>query len=260
MKDFPLRACRANVRGCASLPWLVALGFALAAWSCAAADPETLFSHGQAAFKQGEYGEAAKGFAQAATLEPASGTLLNLGLAEWRRGRTGPAILAWERSLWLDAFNRPAEGNLRFARKTAQLENPDLAWYEVVSSWLPVNAWAWVAGLSLWFAIGMGTVPGFLRMRKAAWHQAMAALGLAVFLLSLPAQFGVVSRSRLGFVLQKDTPLRLTPTDESQHVTRLANGEPARLQRTRGKYCLIRTSRGTGWVQKEQFSTIAALE
>jgi hypothetical protein len=103
----------------------------------------------------------------------------------------------------------------------------------------------------------MGTVPAFLRLRKAAWHQALAALGLAVFLLSLPAQVGVATRSRLGFILQKDTPLRLTPTEEAQFVTRLAAGEPGRLQRTRGKYFLIKTSRATGWVESEQFGVIA---
>jgi hypothetical protein len=156
----------------------------------------------------------------------------------------------------LDPFNQSARQNLRFARKAAQLEAPDLAWYEVVSTWLPASWWAWIAGVSLWLAVGMGTFPGFLRRRKAIWHQAIAAVGLMVFLLSVPAHIGVETRSRIGFMLQKDTPLRLTPTLEAQVVTRLAAGEPARRIGTRGNYVLIRTSRALGWVEQDQFGLI----
>jgi hypothetical protein len=74
-----------------------------------------------------------------------------------------------------------------------------------------------------------------------------------VFLLSIPALFGVQTRARIGFVLQEDTPLRLTPTAEAQSITRLAPGEPARSVRARGRYLLIRTNRTIGWVEQAQF-------
>jgi tetratricopeptide (TPR) repeat protein len=211
------------------------------------------FQEGTAAYRAGDYAAAAKAFRQSASQQPASGTLQNLGLAEWRLGRFGEAILAWDRALWLDPFNEAVRADLRFARKTAQLEAPDLTWYEVVSTWLPANSWAWIAGSSLWVAVGMVMLPGILRWRKAAWHQAAAALGLMVFLLSVPAYVGLESRSRIGFVLGKDTVLRLTPTREAQTVTRLAAGEPARLVRARGNYVLLRTNRALGWVERAQF-------
>jgi hypothetical protein len=77
-----------------------------------------------------------------------------------------------------------------------------------------------------------------------------------LFLLSVPAQLGVRTRSHIGFVLEKDSPLRLTPTEEAQTITRLASGEPARLERTRGKYLLIRTNHGLGWIHQEQFGLL----
>ena len=218
-----------------------------------AAPFEELFREGVAAYRAADYAGAAKAFRQSTTVQPASGTLQNLGNAEWKLGHTGAAVLAWEQALWLDPFNMPARMDLRFARRAAQLESPELAWYEVVSTWLPANWWTWIAGASLWLAVGMVMLPGILRLRKAAWHQAVAALGLMVFLLSVPAYLGVHTRSRVGFVLQKDTLLRLTPTLDAQAVTRLAAGEPARLVRTRGNYVLIRTNRALGWVEREQF-------
>jgi hypothetical protein len=227
---------------------LLSAGFA----SQAANTPETLFQAGLTVYRSGDYLRAADAFRASVAQEPSSGALQNLGNAEWQQQRAGGAILAWEQALWLDPFNPAARQNLRFARKTAQLEAPDLTWYEVISTWLPVSWWGWIAGVSLWLAVGMVLLPGILRLRKATWHQAVAALGLMVFLLSVPAHVGVYTRSRLGFILQPDTPLRLTPTLEAQAITRLAAGEPARRIRARGDYVLIRTSRTLGWVEVRQ--------
>jgi hypothetical protein len=216
------------------------------------ASPERLFQAGTNAYAGLNYALAATAFADSAALRPASGTLQNLGLAEWQNGRTGRAVLAWERALWVNPFNGAARENLRFVRKKEQLDSPDLTWYEVVSTWLPMNWWAVLAGLSLWVSVGVGLVPGLLRWRKMVWQQAAAALGLAVFLLSVPALFGVATRARLGFVLEKETALRLTPTKEAQTLTFLSAGEPARLDRARGEYVLVRTRRSSGWLQQGQ--------
>lgn len=223
-----------------------------------AATSDASFIAGTQAYKAADYSSSAAAFRQSATLHPGSGTLQNLGLAEWQRGKVGQAILAWEQALWLDPFNESARVNLRFARKAAQLEAPELSWNEAVSTWLPVNWWAWLAGLSLWLAVGMGTLPGVLRRPKAAWHQALAAFGVMVFLLSVPAHLGVRTRSRFGFVLEKDTPLRLTPTLEAQAITRLSPGDPVRRVRARGNFVLVRTSRATGWIRPEQLGLICA--
>jgi tetratricopeptide (TPR) repeat protein len=244
--------------GSSRLIWLGAalLFVALPLARTRAATPDVLFRQGIATYRLGDYTTAAQAFRQSARQQPASGTLQNLGNAEWKLGRTGAAVVAWEQALWLDPFNDAARMDLRFARKTAQLENPELAWYEVISSWLPGNWWSATAGASLWLAVGLVMLPGILRWRKATWHQAVAAFCLMVFLLSIPAYIGLHTRSRLGFVLQPDTQLRLTPTLEAQAVTRLAAGEPARVVRTRGKYLLVRTNRTLGWIEHGQLGLV----
>jgi tetratricopeptide (TPR) repeat protein len=215
-----------------------------------------LFRQGADAYRNGQFADAAKDFRTAAEGVPASGTLLNLGLTEWRRGRVGAALLAWEQAQWVDPFDARARANLRYARQVTGVESPDLSWYERASSWLPFNAWAWLAGGSLWLAIGLSVLPGVFRWRKPAWTQAVAALSLAVFLASLPALIGVVTRTQIGLVLQRDVPLRLTPTEEAEAVTKLPSGEPARVVRSLGEYVLVRTARGQGWVRRGQFGFI----
>ena len=113
-----------------------------------------------------------------------------------------------------------------------------------------------VAMASFWCAVAMALLPSVFRRRKDTWHQAVAALGVTLFLLSVPAQLGVITRSRLGFVLEKETPLRLTPTAEAQVITRLAAGEPARWQKSRGNYVMVRTSRAVGWLETSQFALV----
>jgi tetratricopeptide (TPR) repeat protein len=248
---------RGRDRGRAMRCLAQALCWLAIALPAAGASPTAAFRIGVGAYNAGDYNRAIKSFSESAMLEPASGTFQNLGNAEWKLGHTGPAVLAWERALWLDPLNHAAFNNLRFARKTAQLEAPDLAWYEVVSSWLPVNWWAWVASCSFWLAVALVLLPGIFRWRKLTWQQAVAAFGFAVFLLSLPAHFGVNTRSRIGFFLQKETPLRLTPTEEAQVVTRLPAGEPARLDRVHGGFALVHTSRAMGWVRRGELGLIS---
>jgi hypothetical protein len=234
--------------------WSLVLGIlSFGAGAQASSDPlEVHFRVGVQAYNSSNYLRAAQSFRESVALKPATGTLQNLGNAEWQRGQAGPAIVAWERSVWLDPFNTAARNDLRFARKNAQVEAPELAWYEVVSTWLPANWWAAIAGVSFWTAVGMVMLPGILRIRKAGWHQAAAAFGVMVFLLSLPAHAGIYSRSRIGFVLEKNTPLRLTPTQDGQVVTHLGAGEPVRSERHRGNYLLVHNARARGWVERDQ--------
>ena len=214
------------------------------------------FAEGTAAYRNGDYATAARAFAAAAARKPASGAFQNYGLAEWQRGRKGFAVLAWERALWVDPANAAARENLAFARKVDQLEAPRLLWHEVASTWLPVNAWAWLAGVSFWFAVAAVILPAVFRWKRRGWQQASAALGLAVFLMCIPAMLGVGSRAQIGFVLESNTPIRLTPTRDAQTVTMLNAGEPARIDRTRGNYYLIRTTFGHGWVERRQFGRV----
>jgi tetratricopeptide (TPR) repeat protein len=228
----------------------------LCALKCHAGSAQESFAAGLAAHSAADYATAARSFRDAQRLQPAVGTLVNLGLAEWESGRIGEAILAWERARWLDPFERHARNNLQFARTRAQLESPELTWYEVASTWLPGDWWAWMVGGSLGFVVGMLTLPDMLRWRRSWWQQALAAVGLVVLLLSLPAHLGVLTRMQLGNIVESDVSLRLTPTSEAEVVSQLSAGEPARGLRTMGAYVYVRANHAAGWVRKEEFSFV----
>jgi tetratricopeptide (TPR) repeat protein len=222
------------------------------------AKAEDAFQKACSFYASGNFNQAATSFRELVLTHLSSGVLHNLGNAEWKCGHAGEAVLAWERAQWLDPFDANTRANLRFARKAAQLTAPDLAWYEICSTWLPVNAWAWLAGGGFWLALALVMLPGIFRWRKAGWQQALSAGGFAVFLLALPALLGVHSRAGLGVVRAPDTPLRLTPTSEAQVLTKLPAGEMARLERERGSYVYIRAANdAAGWVRREEFGLIS---
>jgi hypothetical protein len=214
------------------------------------------FHRGTDEYAAGHFDSAASLFREAAS-PPAAGALYNLGDAEWQGNHPGPAILAWEQSQWLDPFHRNTAGNLRYARKVRQLDAPDLAWYEICSTWLPANWWPWLAAAGFWLAAALVMLPGIFGWRKSGWLQALAAASFAVFLLTIPALVGVHTRSKLGFILPNEAPLRFTPTTEAQEQTRLTAGEAVRLERVRGNYLLVRTANAAGWVQRDQLGLIS---
>jgi tetratricopeptide (TPR) repeat protein len=220
------------------------------------ADTNDFFAQGVTAAQAGNFSDAAAAFGQSAKQRPAAGTFLNLGIVEWQRGHAGAAILAWERAGWIYPFDPRAKQNLKFARTAAQLNAPDLKWHESASLWLPPNAWVWLAGASLWLAVGALTLPRFFRWRKAGWQQWLAALGFGVFFFCLAANAGIVSRTNIGFVLKRNAPLLLVPVKTSEVTTTLAAGEPVRKIRTRGEYHLVQTAYGTGWMEQKHLGLV----
>lgn len=214
------------------------------------------FEQGIAAADAGDSEQAQWLFHEAAANQLASGTLHNLGNEEWRQGNPGPAVLAWEQALWLDPGNTNARTSLKFARRSGDLEEPDLRWFEVCSSWLPFNRWPWIATFSFWACVALLVLPPVFRCRRRDGYQGLAAACAAVFLLCLPALTGLHTRAQLGFVLPREAPLRVTPTAEAQVLTYLPSGEPVRVRRTRGKYALIRSRYTEGWVNQTEIGLI----
>jgi tetratricopeptide (TPR) repeat protein len=227
---------------------LVLLAFAQ---SCFATG-ETRSHAGVTAYEAGQYDLAAQAFRDSLARQTAAGTLLNLGLADWQRGRAGDAILVWEQAAWLDPFNRAAPNNLLYARESASVNPPELTWFEEASAWLPADWWTWLASGSLWLAVALVTLPGFFRIRKADWHQTASAVSLGVFLLSLAPSIGIVTRSNLGIVLENHATLRLTPTQSAEVVAVLPPGEPVRELRRSKNYVFVHTEGGDGWVERRQ--------
>lgn len=235
----------------------VAMLFASIGLARAAASGSELFKRGLEDYQAGNFKEAAKAFRETTAAAPSAGAFYDLGNAEWQANHPGEAILAWEHAQWLDPLNKNPRNNLRFARRMRLLDTPQLAWYEVCSTWLPPRVWPWLACVTFWLAIALVLLPGIFRARKAGWQQGLAAGSFAIFLLTLPALYGIQTRSHIGIVLAQNTTLRLTPTAEGQTVTKLPAGETARVERERANYVFVRTPNAVGWVERGELGLVS---
>src|SRR5262245_16002439 len=103
----------------ALLAALLATSSAFAAGSDPAA-AEALFAAGRVAFDQGDYETACAKFAESQRLDPAPGTLMNLGACNEKRGRLASAWENWREALSTlraDDDRRPAA-----EKRVAELE------------------------------------------------------------------------------------------------------------------------------------------
>lgn len=217
------------------------------------------FRAGCVAYADGHFERASSIFGNLARSHPTAAVYHNLGNALWHRNQVGEAILAWERAEWLNPFDSASRTNLDVARQATQLDGPDLAWYEICSTWLPADVWPWLAMVSFWVAVALLLLPGILGWRRSDRQQAVAAAGFAVFLLTVPALVGVQTRSQLGIIRQGNTRLRLTPTREAQVLARLQAGDVVRMAGEHGAYVYVRTEDDSaGWVQHAEFARIAS--
>ena len=238
--------------------WMLVVLLALMA-RAGADTTAALFQESSDLYIDALYDESAQAFRQILQESLSAGTLHNLGNAEWQRGDIGQAILAWEHARWPNPFNANTSANLRFARRSAELPDPQLGWHETCSSWLPVSAWAWLACAGFWVAVVAVLLPSIVRWRCVGWVQGLAAIGCGLFLLAGPGILGVESRRQLAVVLPNEVSLRLTPTSTAQVLTKLPAGDIVRIKRKRGAYLYVRTPEGGGWIQQQEAGRIAEM-
>ena len=216
---------------------------------------EASFTEGSGAYQRADYTAAAKAFS--APGKTSSGTLHNLGNSEFKLGHAGAAILAWERALALTPRSRKTAANLRFARSQQGLVEPQYAWHETYATLLSPGIWLILASLTFWGAVALLALPPLLKQRRTASTQAAAVVAIALFLLTLPALAGLVSRAQVGVILAADSELRLTPTKEAEVLGKLPEGELARIEKARSEYVYVRAAGDrAGWVQSREFEKI----
>lgn len=235
---------------------VIGVAFAAPMLTRVARDRVLSFEDGWREYSQGN-GEKAAALWKDDSQAVSPGLLHNLGNAEYKLGKLGPAVLAWERARALDPAFRNTTANLSFARGQAGLSEPEWAWHEKYSALLAPDVWLWIASGAFWLAAVLLALPPLLKRKRNAWTQGGAVAAIGVFLLTVPALAGIVSRGKVGVVLAAETLLRLTPTKEGEMLGKLAEGELARVEKSRGAYVYVRgASDRAGWVQREEFANI----
>jgi len=175
-------------------------------------------------------------------------TLFNLGNAYLCAGKTGVAILDYQRAQLLAPRDPDIAANLSAARNAAGIEVANVPWYGVFSNALSPNTWAWLASFAL---IGLCAALLAHAFRPSArLPSRFAAVGCAVVLAT--AIGAVVLRAPQldeAVVTTKNVAARISPFASAATAFPLNEGQTVAINSSHAGFALVTTADGRhGWV------------
>ncbi len=228
-----------------------------------AADAVSAFEAANTRYLQGDYPGAILGYEQIAEAGFASAPLFyNLGNAYLRSGRTGWAILSYERALRIAPGDADARANLELARSAGvdrlvgAREEPFL---DRLVSRLP-RLESTAAFAVLWLALWSLLVARRRALGRARSWFGAAALAVALLataaggLLALEAR---AERIPQAVVVAPVSPVREAPGAALKPAFELHEGTKVRILEARGQYLRVRLANGLeGWLARSEVGMI----
>ncbi len=195
---------------------------------------------------------------------------LDLGNREFEAGRTGYAILAYERGLRLRPGQAELANNLAYVRAEAGLNEREpagffgLRWWRTAGAVIGATTAFVLAQVFWWAAVGTGLF-WWIRRERMNEKQRFALLPLAVtaallagLFFSLGSSRNTVLRNRGEAILVvEDSELRVAPEAGASLEDRLGAGVKLRIVDTFGEYTKVALPDGSqGWLENTAFEVI----
>jgi len=214
------------------------------------------FNAGVSAYDAGDYVKARDQFMAAENTAVSPALEYNLGNAFFQNSDYGQAVLHYLRSLSLDPSNPDARQNLSMAWQAASVAVPEPTYLDHLASYLSLNRWTLVFTICGWAALYLLFLPKLYRWRGATpWLLCAAAFIFAA--MAATAFYGLSLHAHDGVVLHADTPLKISPSENSKPSGLLQPGEVAEILNRHGSYYNVRTADGrAGWVQDTNYAPV----
>lgn len=222
-----------------------------------AAGTDSTLDQANRAFAGGDMSAAARGYLSVIHERGYSAPVLfNLANAQFRDGKTGPAILNYERAKWLAPNDPDIAANLDFARRKAGLPAVTHSKMESVFGTLSLNAWSAIAAAAVLMLAAIPLLKRLLPAHRLALNTGAVAGGLA-FLVALAGVSTHWSRLDRAIITAAETPARVSPVTVIQPLFTLHAGETVTLKRIHGAFALVINGHGhEGWVSREALAQI----
>ena len=222
---------------------------------------QTVFDRASAAYREGKYDEAAKGFESILTggIEDPR-VHYNLANAYFKLGRLGPSILQYERTLRLDPTDAEARDNLALARGLLRdkVAEPEMQYpVRVLKETLDTVPPGAVAAGFLLFWIAAWGLAGLVPL-TASWVR-RRLLGYGALALGLVAvTFGVAllyqtrqTTEGIGIVMADRVDVRSGPGEENTVLFTVHEGTRMELRHSLEAWTQVSLPNGlSGWVPK----------
>jgi hypothetical protein len=180
--------------------------------------------------------------------------LFNQANAYARAGKTGPAILNYERAQLLAPNDPDIAANLHFVRTKAGLPDAQESWVVSVLNRAPPDTLAWLGSLGLVLA-------GLLLLRVYPERRfAFRAATVAGVLLAATAIGSAATRwptTKEAVVTDHDVQARTSPAPSAEALFKLREGDTVTVRAEDKNFALVQTSTGgSGWVNSADISRV----
>ncbi len=207
-----------------AVSFILALGVAAAAVASPAVAGDSLYN-------KEEFRNAAEAYEQSISEEgPDADTYYNLGNAYYRTGRTGKAVVAYERALRLQPAHEDARTNLGFVNSRIEDRPEDDSAFlsnlqKTIRNSMSANAWAWTA--MVLFAVLLGAIALYIfaqsvGLRKCGFFGGIALCVLFVYSI-------VTALSSAGHAQSHEEAVVIVPTTYLSSTPRPGNTASDRL-------------------------------
>jgi tetratricopeptide (TPR) repeat protein len=237
---------------------LASLSFCLAAALLSAPPARAdAFEDANRAFAAGQYAESARGYEAVLKKDGYSAAVLfDLGNADLRLGKTGEAILNYERAKWLAPHDPDIIANLRFARKQAGLAATNDSWYEGIANSFSPNGWAWLACGSL-TVLCAGIIGTQLRGKYRGSLHLLNAASAVILVVATGAIALRYEQSYRAVLPAKATPALISPFSGAKTASEFSAGQIVTVERAHGGFYFVRDQAGrSGWVNGSQIAMV----
>ena len=224
------------------------LGFAQLA---SAGETPSAFDAANQAYLEGKPAEAARNLEGVIAKQGYSAPVLfNLANAQLREGKTGQAVLNYERARWLAPADPDIAANLRLASEHTQpIPAPSrlFGW----ADWFAFNVWADFGVISL--LLLTATLPLALvlpaRRRVLRCARIAALMALLSSLAALGVRWGELNRA---VVTAKSAEARISPVTVGTPLFTLPEGTVVNIVKSHGPFTLVSAGDGRrGWVNRD---------
>ena len=182
--------------------------------------------------------------------------LFNRANACAREGKSGLAILNYERALLLAPNEADIAANLNFVRAKAGLPDAPENWFTRSLLYARPNTLAWLGSLGLALA-GMSLLLVRLYPQRRLALRSLTFAGVLLVATAIGSAITMWPRINEAVVISREAPARIAPVSAAEAAFKLHEGETVTMRAEHQDFALVQTSAGrSGWVARADLARV----
>jgi hypothetical protein len=182
--------------------------------------------------------------------------LFNRANACAREGKSGLAILNYERALLLAPNEADIAANLHFVRAKAGLPGAPENWFARSLLYARPNTLAWLGSLGLALA-GMSLLLVRLYPQRRLALRSLTFAGVLLVATAIGSAITMWPRINEAVVISREAPARIAPVSAAEAAFKLHEGETVTMRAEHQDFALVQTSAGrSGWVARADLARV----